>query len=278
MSPKQRHKPIDPLTLAEFEALLGLLPVDTATGARNRALLALMFGAGLRVSEALAVRPADLDLGAARVTVQAGKDTTGGAGKRRTVAILRDTLPELVRWAELRKALGLNGRGPWLATITAGKVNRPALGDLVDTKPGRPLSAAYVRGFLARLAKDAEASLGWGKRIHAHGFRHSHALALRQAGASLETIQTQLGHTSLDQTRVYLSTLDAGSAGLEVDSIGLRPELAGDAGGAEPRASLTRPQLLAALSALGVPAERVAALDAAGLEVALRVLLTGGRP
>jgi integrase len=63
------------------------------------------------VSEAPAVKPADLDLEEARVTIQAGKgNPRQKAGKRRTATILRDVLPVLVEWNAERKAAGLNGR------------------------------------------------------------------------------------------------------------------------------------------------------------------------
>ena len=78
----------------------------------------------------------------------------------------------------------------------------------VETRPGQPISSAYVRGWLVRLAKKAKAK-GLEKRIHAHGFRHSHAHQLRKQGWDMHEIQKQLGHASLSVTGIYLDHIGA---------------------------------------------------------------------
>ena len=116
--------------------------------------------------------------------------------------LLAASVEYLQRWLDKRATLGVNGRRPIFCTLTSGKV----VGK--ETQPGQPLSSAYVRGWLSRLAKKARAD-GFDKRIHAHGFRHSHAHQLRKQGWDMHEIQKQLGHASLSVTGIYLDHIGA---------------------------------------------------------------------
>lgn len=109
-----------------------------------------MFGTGLRVSEALALRPSDLDLAAGTVRV---RDIP--------LPVAPATSAPLARWLDLRAGLGLNGRQPLFCTISAGEVR----------EKGQPLSSSYVRALLPRLAARA----GIDRRVHPNALRHSHA-------------------------------------------------------------------------------------------------------
>lgn len=157
-------------------------------GVRNRALLALLYRAGLRVSEALALRPKELDLDAGQVHVLRGK-----GARQRVAAIDAGGAGIVARWMEERRALGLTGRHPVLCTISSG----------AKLTAGRPLSRAYVDAMLKRLARRA----GVEKRVHAHGLRHTHAAELEREGKPVRAIQEQLGHTSLATTQTYLDHL-----------------------------------------------------------------------
>ena len=71
------------------------------------------------------------------------------------------------------------------------------------------MAASQVPAWLSRLATRARAK-GLEKRIHAHGFRHSHADQLRRRGWDMAMIQSQLGHSSLATTSVYLAHVSGG--------------------------------------------------------------------
>lgn len=190
-------RPIDILRPEEVRQLLDLCSRRSPTGVRNRALIAVLYGAGLRIAEALALMPKDVDLDALTIRVHRGK-----GNKPRTCALLPASVEYIQRWLDKRAGLGINGRRTIFCTLTKGKAGE------VETRPGQPLSSAYVRGWLSRLASKARA-VGLDKRIHAHGFRHSHAHQLRKQGWDMVEIQKQLGHSSLSVTNVYLDHVGA---------------------------------------------------------------------
>jgi len=162
----------------------------SSSGMRNAAIIAVLYGAGLRAAEALALKPADLDLQKGSIRVRSGK-----GGKFRVAGIAPDCQGILERWLECRKGLGFNGREPVFCGITkGGKVSAW----------GTPIKTIYLRTMLPRLGKKA----GLDKRIHAHGFRHSAATALLESGSfGLRGISQQLGHSSTAVTDHYLQRL-----------------------------------------------------------------------
>ena len=153
---------------------------NTWVGKRNRALITIMWRAGLRLSEALALRPVDIDWTAKTIRVLHGK-----GDKARTVAIDEGGL-------EVIKAY-LNA--------TAMTFKHDDL--LLRTKDGGPIDQSYVRTMLPRVARKA----GVMKRVHAHGFRHTFAVDLLRERVSMVHIQRLLGHSSLATTSVYLASL-----------------------------------------------------------------------
>ena len=84
----------------EVEALIGACSKRAPTGVRNRARVALLFGSGLRISEALALRPHDVDLERGIVHVRHGK-----GGKSRRSGLFRSAEPHLARWTAAREKL-----------------------------------------------------------------------------------------------------------------------------------------------------------------------------
>jgi integrase len=180
-----RTFPAEPLTSDEVHRLLAAASTRSSSGIRLRALIGVMYGAGLRISEALALRPKDVDSQECTVRVLNGK-----GGKSRVVGIDPRSCALLEAWLERRRSLGLNGRHPIFATYEVGKV-------------GRPVSGVYVRGALARLGVKANID----KRVHPHGLRHSLAFDLAQRGVPTHVIQAQLGHASLAVTDRYVRHL-----------------------------------------------------------------------
>jgi site-specific recombinase XerD len=187
-----RRFPPEPLTPEEVRALISAVPGEGPLGVRNRALIALLWRSGLRISEALALRPADLDEREGTLRVRNGK------GRKARVAVIdAEALGYVRAWIEVRSALGINGRATIFCSIADG-----ATGAGVRT-PGRALATAYVRALLPRVAARA----GIEKRVHAHGLRHSHATELVAAGVPLHVVAGQLGHASTATTDAYLAKL-----------------------------------------------------------------------
>jgi integrase/recombinase XerD len=154
---------------------------DDAVALRHRALLTLLYRSGLRLGEALDLRPKDLDLAAGTVRVLRGK---GGRG--RVAAIDPGAGAVVARWARRRSSWPAGAQAP-----------------LFCSRTGRRLTDAYVRRLLPRLARHA----GIAKRVHAHGLRHTHAAQLRAEGVDILVISRQLGHRDLLTTVRYLDHL-----------------------------------------------------------------------
>lgn len=175
--PARRFHP-EVLTDAEVRALIDAVPGPPFSKARNRAILAVLYRAGLRLNEALSLRPKDVDAVAGAIRVLFGK-----GGRSRTVGVDDRAFEFVAAWADERSALGV-----------------PADAPLFCTTSGRKVTSAYIRRLLPDLARRA----GVAKRVHAHGFRHTHAAQLRAEGVDIGIISKQLGHTSLLTTVLYL--------------------------------------------------------------------------
>ena len=143
-------------------------------GARDRAVLLLLYGGGMRIAEALSLSGTDHPLGE-RLTV------TGKGGKQRVVPILpivREAVADYVH------------RCPW--PLVPGK-------SLFRGAKGGPLSQGMVQKAVAR----ARRMLGLPATATPHALRHSFATHLLSAGADLRSLQELLGHASLSSTQIY---------------------------------------------------------------------------
>ena len=143
-------------------------------GARDRAVVLLLYGAGLRIAEALSLRFGDAPLGD-RLTV------TGKGGKQRVVPILplvRDAVAEYLR----------------LQPYAVGPEDH-----LFRGAKGGPLSQGMVQKAVAQ----ARIALGLPATATPHALRHSFATHLLGAGADLRSLQELLGHASLGSTQIY---------------------------------------------------------------------------
>lgn len=172
--------PPEPLTADEVRALLASCSKKAPTGIRNRALIVVLYRAGLRISEALALMPKDLDATAGTLRVLHGK-----GDKYRVVGLDAGAWAILQLWMDRRAMLGL-GRAPVFCTLA-----------------GEDMESAYVRSLLPRLARKA----GIDKRCHAHGLRHTHATELAAEGTPLNVISAQLGHSNVSTTDRYIRHL-----------------------------------------------------------------------
>ena len=182
-----RDLPPEVYTRDEVQRLLdGPLGRNEKTRTRNRALLVVMWRAGLRVSEALDLRMEDLRPEEGGVWVRRGK-----GGKPRLAGMDPESFEALQPWLELRAGLGLDLDGPVFCTFT-----------------GREVQSSYVRHMCRRL----RSKLGLSKRVHAHALRHTHAHELFREGVAEKLIQVQLGHASLESTDKYLRKIGANEA------------------------------------------------------------------
>jgi site-specific recombinase XerD len=178
---KGRKFPAEPLTEAEVNALIAGCSPTSMTGVRNRALITVMYRGGLRIAEALALKPADVDPVGGTIRVLLGK------GKRaRTIGFDPGAMAVVQRWIDMRRQLGLNGRPPLFCTLQ-----------------GKPLHQQYVRTALQRLAAAANVE----KRVHPHGLRHTHASELAAEGKPINVISAQLGHSGSGVTARYVDHL-----------------------------------------------------------------------
>lgn len=173
-----RRFPPEVLTPDEARALLRVPSSSAPTGIRNRALLAVLYRGGLRLSEALALERRDVDPAKCALAVRHGK-----GDRHRLVGMDAAAFALVERWLDVRKGLGLARVRPIFCTLE-----------------GRPLHASYVRTLLPRLAAQA----GIDKRVHPHGLRHTCAAEMAAEGLPMPLIQQQLGHASLHTTSVYL--------------------------------------------------------------------------
>jgi site-specific recombinase XerD len=179
---RSRRRPVEPLTSAEVALLLRQCSASAPTGIRNRALITVMYRAGLRASEALALRAADVNPERGTLRVLHGK---GDAA--RTVGLDDGGMALVQRWMDRRAELG-HRHGPLFCTLA-----------------GAPLSDSYVRTMLRRIGAKA----GLEKRVHPHGLRHSHAVDMANEGVAMPVIQQQLGHKRLSTTDIYLRGIAA---------------------------------------------------------------------
>lgn len=179
------QRPVEVLTPDEARRLIGACSASAPTGIRNRALLAVLYRGGLRISEALDLAVKDVDPDSGTVVVLFGKGR-----KRRTVALDAMAMALVVRWIEARRKVAR--KRSW--TLDG---SRP----LFCTLDGRRLHPTYVRHMMNRRARRA----GIDKRVHPHGLRHTMAFELAMEGVSLNVIQRQLGHTNIATTHRYVS-------------------------------------------------------------------------
>jgi integrase/recombinase XerD len=174
------------LSIDEVDRLLQAPDVSTPRGLRDRALIEVLYATGLRVTELVQLRPADLHL-------DAGYLTTTGKGRKQRIVPIGDEAAQWVRRyvAEARPAL-LGGR------------SSPRL--FVNARGGGP---GLTRVGFWKILKAYGKTLGLARQLSPHVLRHSFATHLLERGADLRAIQMMLGHADLSTTQIYTHVLDA---------------------------------------------------------------------
>jgi len=181
--PKRRRTLPRTLSPAEVERLLEAAVGTTPLDLRNRALGELLYGAGLRVSEAVGLERQSVDLENRLVRC------LGKGSKERVVPIGREAAEAVRRYLS-------RGR-PYL--------DRRHRQELFLNARGGPLTRAGVFLILRRLAGKAGLEP---ERIHPHLLRHSFATHLLEGGADLRAVQEMLGHADLAPTELYTHVSD----------------------------------------------------------------------
>src|SRR5664279_1324657 len=179
---KGMRYPADPPRVEEIIAVMRQAGEDRH-GLRVRAVIAVLWRGGLRISEALALKETDVDPTRGSVLIRHGK-----GDRRREVGMDDWGFEHLHRWLEQRVELPV---GPLFCLIDG------------PTR-GRAWPATAVRAELRKLAAQA----GVRRRFAPHQLRHGHAVELAREGVPVNIIQRQLGHSDLGTTSTYLQGID----------------------------------------------------------------------
>lgn len=175
-APKLPRKLPDVLSQGEMEGLLARPDMETSLGFRDRAMLELLYAAGLRVTELITLTPLDFD-------AQAGVLRVFGKGDKERLVPIHDLAQDLLtRYVQsIRPAF------------------RPVKEFLFLNRSGKGLSRQGVWKLIKRYALEA----GIRKEISPHSLRHSFATHLLEGGADLRTVQMLLGHADISATEIY---------------------------------------------------------------------------
>lgn len=176
--PRIEKKLPEVLSLEEIDAMIAQIDMSKAEGHRNRAIIEMLYGSGLRVSELV-------DLRLSNIYRQEGYMRILGKGnKQRLVPISSEADKQLEYWLEDRCHLDIKPEAKDIAFLN---------------HYGRQLTRAMIFTIVKRLAQLA----GITKTISPHTLRHSFATHLLQNGADLRIIQQLLGHESIVTTEIY---------------------------------------------------------------------------
>jgi len=177
VSPKIDKKLPSFLQQKEADNLWDVFDLSGASGRRDRALCELLYGSGLRVSEALQLNLSSIDVRSRTVRV------LGKRSKERVVPVTQETIASIDAYVEMRgqlapspeePALFIGDRGKRLSNISAYRIVKRALGPITEAQRKSP-----------------------------HILRHSFATHLLDNGADLSAVSDMLGHSSLSTTQVY---------------------------------------------------------------------------
>ncbi len=165
------------LDVDQAAALLDAIPDRAPLEARDRAMLELLYGAGLRLAELVGLDLGDADLAAREVRVRRGK-----GGRERIVPLGGKAGAALARWLELRPELAAPGERA-----------------LFVSRRGTRISPRQVEARVAHWARRT----GLGVPLHPHVLRHAFATHLLESSGDLRAVQELLGHADIATTQIY---------------------------------------------------------------------------
>jgi integrase/recombinase XerD len=178
-TPKIQRKLPDTLNIHEIDKMIGAIDLSKPEGTRNKAILEVMYGCGLRVSEVTELRLSNIHHEIEFIKV------TGKGSKERLVPIGGEALKALKIWIE-QVRVHIN--------IQKGEEDLVFL-----NRRGKRLTRVYIFLLIKQLAE----MTGLRKNISPHTFRHSFATHLVEGGADLRAVQEMLGHESITTTEIY---------------------------------------------------------------------------
>lgn len=168
------------LTTTEIDQLIDAVDLSTIEGTRNRAILEILYGCGLRVSEMLHLKLSDLFLSEGFIKVD------GKGNKQRFVPIAEIT----------KKYLNIY--------INESRVHQPVTKGFEDTVFLNRRGKQLTRAMIFTIIKNLALKINLKKTISPHSLRHSFATHLLENGADLRIIQQLLGHESITTTEIYV--------------------------------------------------------------------------
>ena len=187
--PRAVRKQVTFLHYDEVEQLLDVIPTDTETGLRDRAIIELLFSGGLRVSELVSLNKDSINLEKREFMVR------GKGSKDRPIFISKAAADRVKEYLDARHdslpALFLNNSKNLQAVDTSGNFRR--------------LTARSVQRIIEKYAKAA----GITKHVTPHTLRHSFATDLLMNGADIRAVQSLLGHSNISTTQIYTHVTDA---------------------------------------------------------------------
>jgi len=165
------------LTVREVEALLGATDEKSPQGLRDRAMLEVLYGAGLRVSELVSLKPEDVNLDEGFLICR------GKGGKERIVPLGRAACGFVGRYLREVRPRSEAGPSPFLFLTRRGR--------------------GFTRQGFWKLLKQYSGKAGLAAMISPHVLRHSFATHLLERGADLRSVQLMLGHSQITTTQIY---------------------------------------------------------------------------
>ena len=181
--PRRRRRLPRSLSLSEVERLIEAANGTTPRSLRDQALVELLYGAGLRVSEAVGLERGGVDL-EARLVRASARATRSGSSR-----------------SEARRLPRCAGTSPAGARTSTGATSPSSSSTPREVPLTRAGAFLIVRRLAARAGLDPE-------RVHPHLLRHSFATHLLEGGADLRSVQEMLGHSDLGTTEIYTHVSD----------------------------------------------------------------------
>lgn len=177
-TPKAARKLPEVLTLDEIERMLDVIDLSKDEGQRNLAIIEVLYGSGLRVSELINLKLSSVHLSEKYMMVE------GKGSKQRLVPLSDESIKQIEFWLQDRCHLNIKpGNEDYLFLNRRG--------------------AKLTRVMILIIVKDLATRAGIKKTISPHTFRHSFATHLLEGGANLRMIQMMLGHENLVTTEIY---------------------------------------------------------------------------
>jgi integrase/recombinase XerD len=177
--PRIGRKLPDVLSVDEIEVMINTIDLSLPNGERNKAMIEMLYGCGLRVSELVNLKLSDLYFAENFIKV------TGKGNKQRLVPIGNGAIAQVQRYISMIRI--------------HQKVKKEAEDVIFLNNRGKGLTRAMIFSIVKTLAEKA----GIRKTISPHTFRHSFATHMVENGADLRSVQEMLGHASITTTEIY---------------------------------------------------------------------------